>query len=646
MEDNQQHSIVHREPFLSIDKVMLFFYVLIPFLPRFGALDAMGFHWMLFAILNAVVTFYLINKNSLTRLPINFKPFTFYLGWITISIVSIIFAYNKIESIVVLSRMAIVFIAIYNFVCLFKLIPELIKYFLYLLLGSLIVESSYTIWMLFYNWQQYNTIDDIIYFIKFFSGNKNILAASIAIKIPVVFYFLNQTENKKQWIAFLGILFLSFSATIILNARATYISVFLQAIVYIGFEAYQYFNKNNAAIRLKNISLVFATLILSIATWQIVFKQLEQSKKTVSYGDINKRIASIEFTKSGSSSRFEYWLEAIDFIKKNPVIGGGLGNWKIHAINYEQKYRTSFVCSKHVHNDVIETTADSGILAGLVFVLIFASLFYFLIRKTFNLSNQHASQIALMLFLMLMTYFIDCLLNFPSERPVMQFFFATIMVISIITFSIDKIKETSVNGILSFVLLLVICFSIYISVTTYYSMCLQAKVRANTAKRSEIENFPSIPNITEYVMPINGVQANYFYTKRDYKKANFYLNKKGNTNPYYYYTEYVKSRILFAQHDTINAIKYASIAFNNRPADLNMFNNLAFFYQAKKDTANIHTSYTIMNACIKNPRADESFSKYYLKAGGDTNYIKEFLQSKIVSFPSDTLLPKQLKKFK
>jgi hypothetical protein len=100
MEDNQQHPIVHREPFLSIDKVMLFFYVLIPFLPRFGALDAMGFHWMLFAILNAVVTFYLINKNSLTRLPINFKPFTFYLGWITISIISIIFAYNKIESIV------------------------------------------------------------------------------------------------------------------------------------------------------------------------------------------------------------------------------------------------------------------------------------------------------------------------------------------------------------------------------------------------------------------------------------------------------------------------------------------------------------------------------------------------------------------
>jgi hypothetical protein len=437
---------------------------------------------------------------------------------------------------------------------------------------------------------------------------------------------------------------LSFSATIILNARATYISVFLQALVYIGFEAYQYFKKNNATIRLKNISLVFVTLILSIATWQIVFKQLEQSKKTVSYGDINKRIASIEFTKSGSSSRFEYWLEAIDFIKKNPVIGGGLGNWKIHAINYEQKYRTSFVCSKHVHNDVIETTADSGILAGLIFVLIFTFLFYFLIQKTFNLSNQHASQIALMLFLMLMTYFIDCLLNFPSERPVMQFFFATIMAISIITFSIDKVKETSINGVLSFVLLLVICFSIYISLPTYYSMCLQAKVRANTVKMSEVKSFPAIPNISEYVMPINGIQANYFYSKKDYKKAEYYLSKKGNTNPYYYYSEYVKSRILFAKHDTINAIKYAAIAFNNRPADLTMFNNLVYIYQTNNDTENFNKSYAVMNACVKNPMAADSYASYYLKASHDTEYVKQFLVAKIQEFPNDSILKKSLKK--
>jgi tetratricopeptide (TPR) repeat protein len=145
-------------------------------------------------------------------------------------------------------------------------------------------------------------------------------------------------------------------------------------------------------------------------------------------------------------------------------------------------------------------------------------------------------------------------------------------------------------------------------------------------------------------MPINGVQANYFYTKKDYKKAEYYLSKKGNTNPYYYYTEYVKSRILFAQHDTANAIKYATIAFKNRPADLNMFNNLAYIYQTKKDSAGINKIYSIMNTCIKNPKAADSYASYYLKASNDTAYIKQFLASKIQEFPNDTILKKTLKK--
>jgi tetratricopeptide (TPR) repeat protein len=252
--------------------------------------------------------------------------------------------------------------------------------------------------------------------------------------------------------------------------------------------------------------------------------------------------------------------------------------------------------------------------------------------------------LAFMLLLMLMAFIIDSFLNFPSERPIMQSLLIVIIAISAIYISGKEIKSISINHPLSLGLLISICFSMYISINAYYSMCLQAKVRANTAKMSEVKSFPAIPNITEYVMPINGVQANYFYSKKDYKKAEYYLSKEGNTNPYYYYSEYVKSRILFAQRDTANAIKYATIAFKNRPADLNMFNNLAYIYQAKKDTAGINKIYSIMNACIKNPKAADSYASYYLKASNDTNYIKQFLASKIQEFPNDTILKKTLKK--
>jgi O-antigen ligase len=623
--------------------VFLFLFVLIPFLPRFGALDAMGFHWMCYALLNVGLTFLLINKNELVQFPISFKPLLFYTSWILLSVVSCFFAYNKIESIVVLSRILIVLASIYNLISLLNKRRELIDVLLKILLAALVVESVYTVWMLYYNSGRYNAIDDIVYFIKFFAGNKNILAASIAVKIPIAFYFLHQSKTRNEILSYCVILLFAISATIILNARATYISVFLQSALFIGYEILNYFKKEKNKSHLIKAGSFLAVFIFAVVVFQIVFSQLEKSKKTVSYGDINKRIASIEFTKSGSSSRFVYWNESIDFIKKNPIIGGGLGNWKIHAINYEQNYRTSFVCSKHVHNDFLEVAADSGIVSSIIYLLFFVVLGFILVKKCLALSAEH-SALALMLLLMLIAYVIDSCLNFPSERPIMQSLLVVIVSFAALHFSERTFNPISINHVLSFGLLLCVCFSMYVSINAYYSMCLQSKVRANTAKKSEVESFPAIPNISEYVMPINGMQANYFYTKRDYKKANYYLSKKGKTNPYYYYSEYVKSRILFAQHDTVNAIKLASFAFANRPADLNMFNNLAYFYQVKSDTAGINKSYAIMTACVDNPKAADSYASYYLKASNDTDFVKQFLVAKIQNFPNDTILKKTLKK--
>ena len=158
----------------------------------------MGFHWMCYALLNVGLTFFLINKNELVQFPISFKPLLFYTSWILLSVVSCFFAYNKIESIVVLSRILIVLASIYNLICILNKRRELIDVLLKILLAALVVESVYTVWMLYYNSGRYNAIDDIVYFIKFFAGNKNILAASIAVKIPIAFYFLHQSKTRNE----------------------------------------------------------------------------------------------------------------------------------------------------------------------------------------------------------------------------------------------------------------------------------------------------------------------------------------------------------------------------------------------------------------------------------------------------------------
>ena len=368
--------------------IFLFLFVLILFLPRFGALDAMGFHWMALAILNIIVSFSLIYSNQLKHFPIKFKPIWFYLGWLSLSALSIAVAYNPVESIVVLSRMLIVLVGIYNLYCLLSISRNNLQIVLWILAAATVVESVYVIGMLFYNYSRYPGIDEIIYFIRFYAGNKNILAASIAVKIPVLFYLIHRTTKKINFNVLMLALFCALSATIILNARATYISVFLQSLAFIGFELYHYLKIESNKKYIRNILYYCFTLIIAVLILQFVFSQIEQSKKTVSYGDLNKRISSIAFTKEGSSSRFLYWEESIDFIKKNPILGGGLGNWKIYAINYEQNYRTSFVCSKHVHNDFLEVAAESGIVSTVVFCLIFISLSLILLQNSFQKNSK------------------------------------------------------------------------------------------------------------------------------------------------------------------------------------------------------------------------------------------------------------------
>ncbi|MFM7544201.1 MAG: hypothetical protein ACKO5I_06185, partial [Ignavibacteria bacterium] len=65
-------------------------------------------------------------------------------------------------------------------------------------------------------------IDEVILAASGNTGNKNIIAASIAIKIPFAMYFLHARKSITQLVA-AGLLFLAFYALFILNARATFV---------------------------------------------------------------------------------------------------------------------------------------------------------------------------------------------------------------------------------------------------------------------------------------------------------------------------------------------------------------------------------------------------------------------------------------
>ena len=91
---------------------------------------------------------------------------------------------------------------------------------------------------------------------------------------------------------------------------------------------------------------------------------------------VDSRVASIVSSSDESiNSRLRYWSHATDFISKNPLLGSGIGNWKIYSIKYDAPYIKSYILPYNAHNDILEFTAETGVIGGLFFISFFILIF-------------------------------------------------------------------------------------------------------------------------------------------------------------------------------------------------------------------------------------------------------------------------------
>jgi len=103
-----------------------------------------------------------------------------------------------------------------------------------------------------------------------------------------------------------------------------------------------------------------------------------------------------------------------------PLLGVGIGNWKINSIDYSKdiiaEYRVPYV----VHNDFLQIAAEIGIFGAIayiyfVFFPFLISLKQFFYKKDFTLY--------FLIYLIIGVYIVDSLLNFPLDRVVIVMFF-------------------------------------------------------------------------------------------------------------------------------------------------------------------------------------------------------------------------------
>ena len=395
-----------------ISKILISLFLITYFIPNFYAIDRIGNQWFFLSIMSFLSIIFIIkDQNLYTKIKSTIfeKSSILYLIFILWTLSSISYSYNKVEALVTFNQFFSIFISFIIIKTLLHNIPNGIDFILKLFLILLTLEVFMSLIPIIKDIENNKLLIRSMDY-KGAAANINITSFSILYKTPILLYFL--TKEKKIYIKFIFIilLFSIFLIISILGTRGAYIGAIICVTSYLA-----YLLKTNFKIifKIKQFAIVCLTLILVL---------LANVNLTQGGSDAISRASTISLnTQDGSvNSRLRYYKQGINHFIENPIIGVGIGNWKLISIDYDKNNIDGYIVPFHAHNDFIQLLAELGLL-GLTFYILFI---FFSIKKLFK-NIFFDDHINFLLLGSLLIYLSDSMINFPIARPISQLFLIT-----------------------------------------------------------------------------------------------------------------------------------------------------------------------------------------------------------------------------
>lgn len=633
------------------DLVFIFLYLLAEFVPQFKSIEVMGPQWLYLSVLNLIVIVYIISKFN-TNFEKIFEKISqnllskVFVGIFVLCGISIIFALNPIESLVVYSRLIVTLIAFLNLSLLIGRHPKSIEY---IFQAVSIITIFQCIWLLstFLQGTKTLTTDVVISNLTGNSGNKNVLAASLVIKSPLIIYCA--FRFRKLGLIIINTLSLTLAVLMIfiLNARAAYLGFFLQLIIFIVF-LFKLREEYGLKFTIRNFIIIAIPIFIGLTISQVLLTKSPTYSSNQGYNTLNKRLATLsDHNESSTSARLFFWSNALKQIKETPITGCGYGNWKIQSVKYEYHFYNDFNYSKHAHNDFLELAAESGIFTGLLFLSIFVIALFYTFRLLQSDTSSDYKILSVISLMSIAGYFIDANFNFPAERPVMQSFFAFALALNVVLYICTRPtprKQISkrILTIIALISISLVLVSVYTCWSTDKSMQIQRFTHFNfgTAQpgvrwQDINSKFPSIPNIAENNIPINDIKAWYLFREQKYDEALYLLNQDKNANPYSMSKEWLKASIFTSQGLIDSAHFYSKKGFFIRPRNLSLFNIVTRTSVPLKDTTTIQQAWKIYKKYRDEPRAWKIYMRSLFAVNYDRKELIEMADSIAKVYPDD-----------
>mgnify|MGYP002870292926 CR=1 FL=1 len=415
---------------------------LIIYVPDWQVIDMKSVQWYYLSIVNLIfISFFFLKTPDIlkkVRDPIILSLFSLFI----ISAISVAWALNKVEAVVRLTDLftMLVTLLLSVYIVSNKLIS--LKYLLVLFLISL----SFDAFGVFYLYIQvleistfnYEFTDDI----RAYYGNRNITSIAIAMKIPIVLYGLKHFKNYFLRAYSLIIVTLSFYILLLLSSRAIMLSTIITIIMAFLLLVLKKTVYNQ---KIKNDFKLFRFYLAPIIIAVVIFNFAVDQEDQVS---LDKRVTSIVNNKDdrSASERLRFYKGAIKYIASNPLLGCGIGNWRIMSIKYDSENMFSYIVPYFAHNDFIEIFAETGVIGFLSYLMFFLFIFKLNLRNIIKWIQSKSGFESVLLFMPFVFYFIDSNLNFPLDRPVLQIkYIGYISLLILFSNLINKSNEENIN---------------------------------------------------------------------------------------------------------------------------------------------------------------------------------------------------------
>lgn len=403
-----------------ISQIFISLYFVIPFLPPLGemVLDLNTLRLYYFSILNTIALTYIFFDEKLSKLLTESikNKISIALGLFIIwGLISYTYAFNKVEVIVRLFAFINFYISfLIGYVFLRSAKPAFKEVSLFFSV-ILILQVSFS----FYALETLTTLREYDFsmnskIIGIFS-NRNITSAIYLIQLPFLIYLFSEIKNKffKAMLFIISILVVYI--IFLLASRTAYVIILGLIIINLIILLISKQNIN----QFKNSFLVKFTIIIIIG-FIITYTMIGDQNNS---NPVN-RIQTIDFQEESTNTRLRYYSYGINDFIKNPLIGYGLGNFKIISIDRDKENINSYTIPYTMHNDFLEVAVELGIIGLLIFSFVFLFPIYLFYKQ---LKIGEPNTISVIILSCFIVYFIDANLNFPFTRITSLVYLASIV---------------------------------------------------------------------------------------------------------------------------------------------------------------------------------------------------------------------------